>query len=102
MNQLNADEVKLFNADGKVTVISKAQITANIQANTVVAKGKVTERGFTQEDMMDMMDQNSIQQLIASMRKGGAIPTADDEVPTLDGDFEQAADVNADAEATKI
>lgn len=101
MNQLAADEVKLFNSNGKVTVISKANISANIQANTVVARGKVTERAIAGEDMMDMMDQNSIQQLLASMRKGGALPTGDDEVPALDGDFEQAADVNADAEAAK-
>lgn len=101
MNQLAADEVKLFNQDGKVTVISKAQITANIQANTVVARGKVTERPIAGEDMMDMMDQNSIQQLLASMRKGGAAPAGADDVPELEGDFEQAADVNADAEAAK-
>jgi hypothetical protein len=100
MNQLNADEVKLFRNDGKVTVFSKPQVHANIQANTVVVRGKNTERAVGQDDMLDMLDQSSIQQLLASMRKGGAAPASDD-VPELVGDFEAAAEVNADAEATK-
>lgn len=102
MNQLAADEVKLYKGD-KVTVISKAQVSANIQANTVVVRGKATERAISSEDMMDMMDQNSIQKFIEQMRKSGvpAAAAGDDEIPTLEGDFEQAAEVNADAEAAK-
>jgi len=100
MSQLHADEVKLFRADGKVTVISKAQVHANIQANTVVARGKVTERPLGSEDMMEMMDQHSIQKVLEAMRAKGGVPAASGEdVPELVGDFEQAAEVNADAAA---
>ena len=100
MNQLNADEVKLFTNSGKVIVLNKAQVQANIPANTVVVRGKATERAIGAEDMMDMMDANSMKQLLAAMQaKGGAPAAAGDDVPELVGDFEQAAEVNADAEA---
>lgn len=90
----------MFTNSGNVIVVNKANVSANIQANTVVVRGKTTERAVGAEDMMDMMDQNSMKQLLEAMRAKGGMPAgAADDVPELVGDFEQAAEVNADAEA---
>lgn len=103
MNQLAADEVKLFNSStGKVLVFNKPILSANIQANTVVVQGRHTERAMQQDEVMEGIDAGALQKIISQLQmQKGAADAAGDDVPALVGDFEQAAEINADAEAAK-
>lgn len=91
----------MFTKDGKVLVFNKPQITVNIQANTTVVRGKHTARAQTEADLFENLDPATLQRILQATKAGAGAAPGSDDVPELVGDFEQAAEVNADAEAAK-
>lgn len=94
--------MRLYRSDKKrVVVFNKPAVTANIQANTVIVQGKSSERDVKAEDMSDYIDQAAVAKLMAAMQQHKGAAGVGDDIPDVVGDFEQAAEVNAEAEAAK-
>ncbi|KAK2078432.1 hypothetical protein QBZ16_003272 [Prototheca wickerhamii] len=100
------EEVLLINNDGSATAFAAPKVQASIAANTYVVSGNPTHKQPQEvvASMLSSMGGLANMQQLAQLMGGGAgglpsfnpegaaeEPEADDEVPELVGDFEQAA-----------